>query len=53
MNYSAAQCKIAMADAVRLAEMGSLSKTITVKLNVSTPVCTKIPSLQIDWPKIG
>jgi hypothetical protein len=53
MNYPAAQCKIAMADAVRLAEMGTLSKTITVKLNVSTPVCTKIQSLQIDWPKIG
>ena len=53
MNYPAAQCKFAMADEVRLAEMGTLSKTIKVKLNVSTPVCTKIQSLQIDWPKIG
>ena len=46
-------CRIAVVGEVRLAEVSSLSKSIPVKLYQPTPICTKIESLQMDWPKIG
>jgi hypothetical protein len=52
-NYPATKCALATTPDIRLAEFGSLSRSLQLALYGPTQVCTKFPTLFMQWPSIG